>query len=153
MENILKSVANSSKNDLITDLLVCLSHDYDREEDLLCMTEQYYLYPEKRAELENEMLELLLGKPYINPFAFYHNYNQNHVVELEKILDGFEIEMKITSKPRDLLQTVIFEISELHDKCSGDLIDEWRVQKLETYLLAVADFAEATSILENNKRW
>lgn len=149
----MKTLAQKTKEELMTDLLLCISHEYDKQSDLLCMTEQYYLYPELRAELETEMLELLLDKPYKNPFDFYYYYDQNHLVTLDQILTDFAEEMVGTKNPKLSLENVIVQIGELHDKCCGELIDEFRAPKLETYLLAVADFVEAEEILESNKRW
>ncbi len=149
----MKTLAQKTKEELMTDLLLCICHEYDTQNDLLCMTEQYYLYPERRAELQTEMMELLMGKPYKNPFAYYYYYDQNHLVTLEKILTAFAEEMCDTKNPKLALENVIVQIGELHDKCCGELIDDYRAPKLETYLLAVADFAEARLILESNKRW
>ncbi|MFI3255263.1 MAG: hypothetical protein R3Y63_13155 [Eubacteriales bacterium] len=154
-ENVtdLKTLAKKTKEQLMTDLWVCIHHEYDKQNDLLCMTERYYLYPEQRAELQTEMLELLLDKPYKNPFEFYFRYSQYHMVELDDILTGFAEEMTHTTNPKLALENVIVQIGEVHDKCFRELIDDWRGEKLETYLLAVADFAEARLILESNKRW
>lgn len=149
----LKNLAQKMKEELLADLVLCISLDFDRENDLLCMTEQYYLYPEKRDELEVEMLELLLGNSYHNPFDFYHYYSQNHVEELDFILTDFAKEMEQTKNPKLSLENVIVQVSELHDKCCCELLDEFRIPKLETFIIAVADFAEASLILESNKRW
>lgn len=153
MAKNIKELAEETKSNLLTDLAICISHDYDRQNDLLCMTEQYYNHPEKRKELEVEMLELLLGKPYKNPFLIYYYYEQSHITDLDEILTGFMSEMENTKNPKLALENVIVQISELHDKCSGELIDSWRRPMLERFLLAVADFAEASLILESNKRW
>lgn len=149
----LKNARKKAKEELITDLLVCISHDFDRENDLLCMTEQYYNHPEKRKELEEEMLELLLGNPYCNPYLMYHCYGQQEIVLLEEILEGLEAEMSTTHNPKLTLCNAVVQIGELHEKCNGELIDDWRAPRLETFLLAVADFAEASLILESQKRW
>ncbi len=149
----LKTLAETVKGELLTDLLLCISYEQDRENDLLCMIEQYQIQEHKRRELEVEMLELLLGNPYQNPYLAYYYYGQNQIAMLDEILSGFAEEMEYTKNPKLAFENVIVQISELHDKCSGELIDEWRSPKLETYLLAVADFVEARQILERNKRW
>ncbi len=151
--NDMKNLASNTKKELLSDLLLCITYEKDRENDLLCMAEQYGLYPEKRKELEDTMLKLLQGHPYENPYQSYYYYGQNHIMQLDEILTGFAEEMVDTKNPKLALENVIVQISELHDKCYGELIDEWRSPKLETYLLAVADFAEAGIILESNKRW
>ena len=144
------------KTALIDDLEVCISYEPNKENDLLCMMEQYMNTEEKRYELLPQISNCIEDEPYQNPFSAYYFYSQNDIERLTEILDNYIFNMDMSEYFHATMSNAICQINELHDKCSGELIDEYRKPKLEELLLKVAEsveFNSALAVLESQKRW
>lgn len=144
------------KISLIDDLEVCISYEPNKENDLLCLMEQYLKSEEKRSELLPQIKNCIVGKPYQNPFSVYYFYSKGDIEKLTEILDNYIQDMIELEDTHTTMSNTICQISELNDKCSGELIDEYRKPSLEEFLLLVAetvDFNSAFAVLESQKRW
>lgn len=155
------------KDDLIADLKICIDYEPDKENDLLCMMEIYLNSSQKRKELYVEIKNLMNDTPYKNPYTEFYFYNQEDIDALDDVLDYYVYSMlaedledgnilETKSLYDSILINTIFEINDLNDICSNELIDDWRAEKLENFLISVAEyvgFKNAEKIVEREKRW
>ena len=144
------------KTALIDDLQICISYEPNKENDLLCMMEQYLNTEDKRCELLPKISNCIVGKPYQNPFNSYYFYSEGDIRKLTQILDDYIQDMNESNDAYTIISNTICQIGELQDKCGGELIDEYRKPKLEEFLLKVAesvDFNSALALIESQKRW
>lgn len=147
---------NQLKEDIIEDLKVCISYEQDKENDILCMMERYLKTKTNREKIKDSLRKLLNGEEYENPFKVYYFYGQKEICNFEEILCDYIRKMDYHHDKAEVLGATIFLINELYDRCSGELIDEWRKEKLEELLILVAEnvgFNTAQSIILSTKRW
>ena len=93
-----------------------------------------------------------------NQNSFNNNYflNQDNITKLAEILDNYVFNMNISDYFHATMSNAICQISELNDKCSGELIDEYRKSLIQEFLLIVAksvDFKYSLTVLQSNTRW
>ncbi len=105
--------------------------------------------------------------PYKNPYTEFYFYTEEDIESLEDTLDYYVHSMlaedleegnvlETESVFDNILINTIFEINDLNDICSNELIDDWRAEKLENFLISVAEsigFENAEKIVEREKRW
>lgn len=141
---------------IIDDLEICIDYEPSKETDLICMMEQYLESEEKRDALLVEISHCISGKPYKNPFHIYYFYSKVDIEKIAEILKDYVFDMENEKNHYVTLSNTICKINEIHDKCMGELIDDWRKEKLEEFLLLVAEsveFYSALSIMTSEKRW
>ena len=141
---------------LLDDLKICITYEPSKEDDLLCMMEQYLNTDEKRSDLLTQIKNCMDGKPYQNPFSMYYFYNQDDITKLTQIIDNYIYDMKDTENAYATMSNTICKIGDLHDKCGGELIDEYRKPMLAEFLLRVAEFTNFESarvVLKFQTRW
>lgn len=144
------------KNTLIDDLKVCISYEPHKENDLLCMMEQYLKIEGRRKKLKPEIKKLLDDKPYQNPFAINYPYEDSDIILFEIILSEYTRKVNSAENIRLILLDTIAKINEIHERCGNELIDEWRKPKLEDLLIIVAkqkQLKTADLLVEQYKRW
>lgn len=153
------------KQSIIDDLKVCISYTPNRDNDLLCFMEQYLKADiKKRPSLLKEIKRCINGEEYENPFLNYYYYNEKDIEELNLILDNFidnikdlkDINKSLDREIEEIIIETICKISELHDKCLGELIDLWRAEKL-TDLINITckyrGYENAIDIIQTKKLW
>ena len=155
----------NQKQGIIDDLSVCISYTPNQDNDLFCFMEQYLkVEPKSRPRLLEQIKACINGKEYDNPFLAYNYYDEKDIKKLDNILDEFIDKLKIISKRSDglyketesVIEDTIFKTNELHDKCSGELIDAWRNERLIEFIVTSAKYAgyqDAIDIIKTKKLW
>lgn len=149
------------KEEIIEDMKACITYTPDKENDLLCLMEQYLkAEKEKRPRLLNQIKRCMDGKDYENPFAEYYCYFQDDISRLDQILNKFINQIKInwknTSEVRLTLQITVIELNNLNSSCREQLIDTYRREKLISFLEEAARLAKCDgvkSIINEYRTW
>lgn len=155
----------NQKQEIIDDLKVCISYTPNRENDLLCLMEQYLKAEEKnRRKILREIERCINGEKYENPFLAYNHYDEKDIRKLDNILDEFIDKVRVISKisndldweVEEILVDIIFKINELHDKCYGELVDSWRSIRLIELIASSAKgvgYENAIDIINKKRLW
>lgn len=155
----------NQKQEIIDDLKVCISYTPNRENDLLCLMEQYLKAEEKnRRKILREIERCINGEKYENPFLAYNHYDEKDIRKLDNILDEFIDKVRVISKisndldqkVEEILVDTIFKINELHDKCYGELVDSWRSIRLIELIASSAKgvgYENAIDIINKKRLW
>lgn len=149
------------KQEIIDDLEMCISYTPNKENDLLCLMEQYIKGDlNDRLRLLEQIKLCIDEEEYENPFLTYNCYTELDIKKLESILDNFIDKLKDshgeTKEIERNIKNTILKINDLHDKCSGQLIDAWRNERLVKYLITATEYAGYSGtkgIIKANKLW
>lgn len=144
------------KEEIISDLELCISYTPDKESDIRCLMEQYLKSKKKSKTVLDNLHHLLNGEPYTNPFESYYFYTNDDICAFSKLLETYIKEMVENQDRYTAFCDVVGKLNALHEKCSGELIDTWRKSKVCELLLLVAEsvmFEPALAILQANKKW
>ena len=142
---------------IIEDLRVFISYTKSRDNDLLCLMEQYLkAEKETRPALLVEIRNCMDEKEYKNPFLAYQHYEETDIQNLEEILKSYISDMKSPKQRELVLENTIVSINELHVKSYGQLVDRWRSERLIDFLVKVAkevSFSSALAVINEKKLW
>lgn len=149
------------KQGIIDDLRVCISYTPNRDNDLLCFMEQYLKAEIKdRPKLLEQIKYCINGEEYENPFLAYNHYGERHIEELDRILNEYIDQLKLSdgdlTKISISIESTISKINKLHNICHGQLIDAWRNERLIEYIITVSQYAglqNAKDIIQTKKQW
>jgi hypothetical protein len=128
-----------NKQEIIDDMKACIVYTPDKENDLLCLMEQY-LKAEKevRPRLLEQIKRCMDGKEYDNPFLAYYCYSENDIEKFNLILDNcidhIKEYYKNSAEAEHILQSVVVELNKLNRSCREQLIDSYRREKLILFL-------------------
>lgn len=155
----------NQKQGIIDDLRVCISYTPNRDNDLLCLMEQYLKAEERnRRKILKEIEKCINGQKYENPFLVYNHYDEQDIRKLDNILDEFIDKVRVISKVSndldqgvaEILVDTIFKINELHNKCYGELVDFWRsIRLIELIASSVkgVGYENAIDIINKKRLW
>lgn len=149
------------KQGIIDDLRVCISYTPNRDNDLLCFMEQYLKAEIKdRPRLLEQIKYCINGEEYENPFLAYNHYGEGHTEELDRILNEYIDQLKLSdgdyTKVSISIESTISKINKLHNICHGQLVDNWRNERLIEYIITVSQYAglqNAKDIIQTKKQW
>ena len=149
------------KQGIIDDLRVCISYTPNRDNDLLCFMEQYLKAEIKdRPRLLEQIKYCINGEEYENPFLAYNHYGERHIEELDRILNEYIDQLKLSdgdyTKVSISIESTISKINKLHNICHGQLVDNWRNERLIEYIITVSQYAglqNAKDIIQTKKQW
>lgn len=149
------------KQGIIDDLRVCITYSSNRDNDLLCFMEQYLKAEKKnRPRLLEQIKHCINGEEYENPFLAYNHYDERHIEEFDHILNDYIGQLKLSggesTQVSSVIETTISKINTLHDICCGQLIDNWRNERLTEYIITVSQYAgfqNAKDIIQTKKQW
>ncbi len=136
------------KDDIICDALKSI--EQNPRSDLIYMMEQFLL--EKDEFLLEEIKNLLNGKSYQNPC--FHFFETEDVNILDNILENYIL--SISTNPCKVFNETLCLINELNERCNCYLIDEFRAEMLEDFLIYYAkqeNLVCVYEILELKKMW
>jgi hypothetical protein len=149
------------KQGIIDDLRVCITYTPNRDNDLLCFMEQYLKAEIKdRLRLLEQIKYCINGEEYENPFLAYNHYDERHIEELDRILNEYIDQLKLSdgdyTKVSISIENTISKINKLHNTCHGQLIDAWRNERLTEYIITVSQYAglqNSKDIIPTKKQW
>lgn len=142
---------------ILEDLRMCLRYTPNRENDLLCLMEQYLkAQSDARPNILENLRACMDGKAYPNPYADYQHYGETEISLLEHLLRGYPEDMQSSADKGTVLTNLIATINDLQDRSLGQLIDRWRKDRL-IQLLALAakeeGYPSLVSLIGSQCRW
>ena len=134
---------------LVEDLYGCIEYEPNKENDILCFMEQYIKgLPSQRPRIMEQLLHCINDEPYKNPYAAYQHYDKKDVKEFESCL--FEY---LDNIGEEQLIKLIRKINKLNDKCRGQIMDNWRKERLINLLNLTSPNINVSSIVSEESVW
>ncbi|MGB4661540.1 MAG: hypothetical protein WBI07_20370 [Mobilitalea sp.] len=126
------------KEEIMADMKVCITYTPNKENDLLCLMEQYLkAEKERRSRLLNQIRRCMDGESYENPFAVYYCYFLDDIAKFDQIINKFIDHIKAyyhnTLEVKLTVRFIVIELNNLNASCKGELIDSYRREKLITF--------------------
>lgn len=149
------------KDGILDDMRSYISYQPSRDNDLLAFMEQYLKSDsEHRPALLVHLRDCMDGKSYPNPYEKSYHYTQNDVERCEKILKRY-LDCLLdcqgeSDRIADCVRQATCEINALNKQCGGALVDNWRRERLSSFLRDTASQAgmeAAESLTFEQQMW
>lgn len=149
------------KDEILADMKTCITYTPDKENDLLCLMEQY-LKAEKegRAGLLGQIRSCMDGRAYDNPFEAYYCYSEDDIERFNQILSGFLRQIKwLYYKLPELhfaVEKVVVRLNHLNASCRDELIDVYRREKLMNLFVEIGKLIKydgIKGIVNEHREW
>ena len=138
------------KEEIIEDMKACITYQPDRDNDLLCLMEQYLKGDkERRPRLLHQIRNCMDGENYDNPFSAYYCYSPDDIARFDQILSEFIDQIKTncyTSEINLIVEKTVHELNHFNANCRNELIDAYRREKLIVFFEEVGKLVKCEGV-------